>query len=122
MATQMVVSQPDDNNSIFATLRTHGWSRNMGGAVLGLFGGIIAPVFGSVFTAIGWISGPTWHGFAVQRIGTVLLFLTIPLLLFGAHCLDLSDREAKRAKSGHCCGEITKEPTKDGDHNDLERD
>ena len=89
MATQM--SDQDYTDSIFTNLRTRGWNRSTCGAVFGLIGGIVAPIFGSVFMAVGWISGPSWHGFAIQRIGTVLLFSTIPLLLFGAHCLDLAD-------------------------------
>jgi|GEM_PF-950142 len=121
MATQMSLTNSDHTDSIFANLHTRGWNRSTCGAVFGLVGGILAPILGSVFTAVGWISGPTWHGFAIQRIGTVLLFLTIPLLLFGAHCLDLSDRDAKRVKSGHFDGETTNEPTKEGEHNDLER-
>jgi hypothetical protein len=121
MATQMTLTSSDHTDSIFANLSTRGWNRSTCGAVFGLVGGILAPILGSVFTAVGWISGPTWHGFAIQRIGTVLLFLTIPLLLFGAHCLDLSDRDAKRAKSGHFYGEITNDPTKEGEHHDLER-
>ena len=85
MATQMVLSKFEHNDSIFSNLSARGWSRNTCGAIFGLVGGIVAPVLGSVFTAVGWLSGPTWHGFAIQRTGTDLLFLTIPLLLFGAH-------------------------------------
>lgn len=100
MLRQMVVSNRDHNESIFSNIRTRGLNRNTCGAVFGLVGGIVAPVFGSVFTAIGWLSGPTWHGFAIQRIGTVLLFLTIPLLLFGAHCLDRADRKGCKGSRG----------------------
>jgi hypothetical protein len=86
--------------SVMNELRLHGWSWKSGGAVFGLCGGIISPVIGSIFTAIAWFSGPTWHGFAMQRDGTVLLFLTIPLLIFGAHCLDLVERQQRRDKQG----------------------
>ena len=78
--------------------RTRGRNRNSVGAIFGLGGGILAPLIGSIFTAISWFSGPIWHGFAVQRDGTVLLFLTIPLLIFGAHCLDLIDQQAEKAR------------------------
>ena len=100
MVTQMVVSNPNHNESIFSNILTRGLNRNTCGAVFGLIGGIVAPIFGSLLTVVGWLSGPTWHGFAVQRIGTVLLFLTIPLLLFGAHCLDRADRNAPALKRG----------------------
>ena len=118
MSTQMVQSNPDE--SIFSNLRTRGWNLSMCGAVFGLVGGIVAPIVGSVFTAVGWLSGPTWHGLAVQRIGTVLLFSTIPLLLFGAHCLDLSDRKDEQAKH-HFPAEILQGSTTKEKHSDPER-
>ena len=84
--------------SVMNELRLHGWSWKSGGVVFGLCGGIISALIGSIITAVAWFSGPTWHGFAMQRDGTVLLFLTIPLLIFGAHCLDLLDQQAEKAK------------------------
>jgi len=119
MSMQMVRSNPDE--SIFSNLRTRGWNRKTCGAVIGLVGGIVAPMLGSVFTVVGWISGPIWHGFAIQRTGTVLLFLTIPLLLFGAHCLDLSERKDAQTKECHYPAEIRKVPTNEGEDSDLER-
>ena len=76
----------------------HGWTWCSGGAVCGLSFGIICPLIGSVLTAIAWFTGPEWHGFFIQRYGTVLLFLTIPLLVFGAHCLDLMDKQDAEAR------------------------
>jgi hypothetical protein len=69
------------------------------GAMFGLCLGILSPLLGSLLTAITWLTGPRWHGFFIQRDGAVLLFLTIPLLIFGAHCLDLLDANDKAAKS-----------------------
>lgn len=82
-------------DAIAETLRERGWSCAGCGAICGLVGGIAAPALGSVLTAISWLTGATWGGFHVQRAGTILLFLTVPLLLLGAHCLDLLDRELK---------------------------
>ena len=79
-------------------MRVHGWTWRSGGAVCGLCFGIICPVIGSIFTAIAWFTGPEWHGLFLRRYGTVLLFLTIPLLVFGAHCLDLMETETKNAR------------------------
>jgi hypothetical protein len=76
----------------------HGWTWRTAGAVFGLCGGIIAPLVGSILTAIAWFTGPEWHGLSVHRYGTVLLFLTIPFLICGAHCLDLIDRHAEKAR------------------------
>ena len=87
--------------SLMEQMRVHGWSWKSGGAVCGLCGGIISPAIGSVLTAIAWFTGPVWHGLPLHRGGTVLLFLTIPFLIFGAHCLDLLDRQDKEAKKPH---------------------
>jgi hypothetical protein len=78
-------------------MRLHGWSWKSMGAIGGLGFGIVCPLVGSILTAIAWLTGPEWHGLHVQRDGTVLLFLTIPLLIFGAHCLDLVDTQDREA-------------------------
>ena len=80
-------------------VRAYGWTWRVGGAVFGLSGGIISAFVGSILTAIAWFAGPIWHGFSLHRAGTVLLFLTIPLLIFGAHCLDLMDKQNKDASN-----------------------
>ena len=77
-------------------LRRHGWTLKSTGACVGLLGGVVAPLVGLALTALAWFIGD-WHGFHIGRDGTVLLFLTIPLLIFGAHCLDLLDKEDKKS-------------------------
>jgi len=84
--------------SLIEQISVRGWTWQGGGAACGLCFGLIAPLIGSVLTAITWFTGPRWHGFALQGDGTVLLFLTIPLLVFGAHCLDLLDQQEKKTK------------------------
>jgi len=80
-------------------IRVCGWTWKSGGAACGLGFGIICPLVGSILTAIARFTGPEWHGLHLQRDGTVLLFLTIPLLIFGAHCLDLVDRQDREART-----------------------
>jgi len=80
-------------------IRAHGWTWKSGGAVCGLGFGIACPLVGSILTAIAWFSGPEWHGLHLHRDGTVLLFLTIPLLIIGAHCLDLVDRQDRETRA-----------------------
>lgn len=63
------------------------------GAVFGLFGGLAAPILGSVFTAISWFIDSSWHGVSLRSIGTSLFLMAIPLLAVGAHCLDLLDND-----------------------------
>jgi len=101
-------------NFMIQELRRHGLNGKSCGAVIGLLGGIIAPLIGSALTTIGWYTGPEWHGFSVQRDGLVLLVLTIPLLIFGAHCLDLIDQENEETlvrKTGESASGDTKEET-----------
>ena len=77
------------------TLSAHGWTWKSTGACVGMLGGVIAPLVGLALTVLAWFIGD-WHGFHLGRDGAVLLFLTIPLLIFGAHCLDLLDKESER--------------------------
>ena len=86
-------------NAVLNQLHRHGWNWKSAGALVGLCCGILSPLVGSTLTAIAWLTGPRWHGFAIQRYGTVLLFLTIPLLIFGAHCLDLMDKQDETVKN-----------------------
>lgn len=77
---------------VIEQMRIRGWNWRSGGAACGLGLGIICPLIGSILTATAWFTGSKWHGFFIQRSGTVLLFLTIPFLIFGGHCLDLIDK------------------------------
>lgn len=71
------------------------WDYRSLGAIAGLAGGLIAALFGSVLTAISWFADA---GTRVQTLGTVLLFLTIPLLVIGAQCLDMIEKKKDRAR------------------------
>ena len=82
--------------SIINELRCHGWTLKTCSAVFGFCGGVCAGVLGSILTAIAWFTGAVWHGHSVQRLGTILLFLTIPLFVLGAHCLDLLETQVER--------------------------
>lgn len=69
-----------------------GWCWRSCGAIAGLSGGIITALMGSLLTAITWFTGKGAGSSYLHTLGTILLFMTIPLLLFGAHCLDLTER------------------------------
>jgi len=67
------------------------------GAVCGVSGGMITALLGALLTAITWLTGASaGYGLWLHRAGAVLLFSTIPLLIFGAHCLDLMEKHADR--------------------------
>ena len=93
MASEVALRDNDlPPDRLRAALNEHGWTWKSTGACVGLFGGVIAPLIGVGLTALAWFIGD-WHGFHIGRDGAVLLFLTIPLLILGAHCLDLLDNE-----------------------------
>ncbi len=113
-------SAPDE---VIEQMRVHRWTWRSGGAAFGLCGGILSPLIGSILTAISWITGPVWHGLFLQRDGTVLLFLTIPLLILGAHCLDLMERhDQEPTRSRTDSGETSGFRDLGRKNNDLGRD
>lgn len=71
------------------------WNRKTCAAVFGLCAGFIAPIVGSILTVISWFRDPAWHSVHLHQAGTTLFVLTLPLLILGAHCLDLIDKEKK---------------------------
>ena len=73
------------------------WNWKNGAAAFGLAAGFIAPILGSIVTVISWFRDPVWHHVALHQAGTTLFVLTLPLLILGAHCLDLLDKDKKQA-------------------------
>ena len=71
------------------------WTLTNSLAVIGLAGGFLAPIFGAIVSIISWFIDPVWHGVFLHQAATSLFFLAIPLLILGAHCLDLLDEEQK---------------------------
>ena len=63
------------------------------GAAFGLVAGLSAPIIGSALTVICWFRDPVWHSLYLHHVATSLFVLTIPLLILGAHCLDLLDKD-----------------------------
>jgi hypothetical protein len=63
------------------------------GALAGLVGGGVAGLFGATLTAASWfvINDGARHLFSTT--GAVLLFLTIPLMIFGGYCLDWMEKD-----------------------------
>ena len=97
MSSQISPQKPT-KRSLIEQITVPGWTWQSGGAACGLCFGLITLLIGLALTAITLFTGPGWHGFALQRDGLVLLFLTFPLLVFGAHCLDLLDQQEQRTK------------------------
>ena len=72
------------------------WNWKNGAAAFGLSTGFIAPIVGSIITVNSWFRDPVWHHVALHQAGTTLFVVTLPLLLLGAHCLDLLDNDKKQ--------------------------
>lgn len=71
------------------------WMWQAIGAVCGLVIGLVAFIFGSVFTVIGWIASPGTIGLFLGEYGVVMFLIGVPLLIIGAHCLDLLEGKDK---------------------------
>ena len=87
---------PEDFPTLHSALKEllHGASSwKTRGAVIGLCAGFSAPIAGLIVTIISWFKDPVWHGLTLHQAGTSLFVLTLPLLVFGAHCLDLLDKD-----------------------------
>jgi hypothetical protein len=64
-----------------------------GGALIGLFGGATAALFGSIMTGASWLVADDGTRQSLSMTGSVLLFVTIPLIVLGACCLDWMEKD-----------------------------
>jgi hypothetical protein len=64
-----------------------------GGAIIGLFGGAAASLFGSILTGASWLVANDGTRQLLSVTGSVLLFMTIPLIALGACCLDWMEKD-----------------------------
>ena len=62
------------------------------GAAVGLFGSAAVSLFGSILTGASWFAGNDGARRWLSVTGAVLLFLTIPLLILAAICLDALEK------------------------------
>ena len=69
------------------------------GAVAGLAGSVLAGLLGALFTAASWFVTNEGARQWLSTAGTVLLFLTIPLLILGGYCMDWMEKDKPRCYS-----------------------
>lgn len=67
------------------------------GAFLCFSAGIGAAILGSLLTASTWFVGAALHPW-LHGLGTALLIITIPLLIFSGYCLDWAERDASNQR------------------------
>ncbi|HVG32633.1 MAG TPA: hypothetical protein VM911_06115 [Pyrinomonadaceae bacterium] len=63
-------------------------------AVLGLVGGVIAPILGATSDVLTWFVPSQTVNAYLHVSSIVLCALTLPLLVLGAYCLDLLEAKA----------------------------
>lgn len=56
---------------------------------------------GTLLSAAAWARGDETDGLSLHGAGSMLLLSTIPLLLLGAHCLDLLEKRVEESRSFH---------------------
>jgi hypothetical protein len=78
--------------------RRRGWTWQAIGVGSGLGGGMLAAAIGALLSAVAWVRGDETGGLSLHGVGSILLLSTIPLLIVGAHCLDLLDRSMEESR------------------------
>lgn len=79
-------------------IRKNPWAWQSVCAVLGLAGGVIAPILGAIFDVITWFVHSILVNSYLHVISIVLCALTLPLLILGASCLDLLEAKTKNTQ------------------------
>ncbi len=72
------------------------WAWQSIGAVSGLVGGVLSPVLGTLLIVFAWFTHSERVVSSLNVVSVGSFVLTIPLLTFGAHCLDLLERRTAR--------------------------
>ncbi len=75
-------------------IKKNQWTRQSVGAVLGLGGGAAAFVLTMTLSVFSWLTRDDLAP-VLKEIGFVSLISVLPLLAFGAHCLDLLEKESR---------------------------
>jgi hypothetical protein len=86
------------------------------GAIIGLFGSATVSLVGSILMGASWFVANDGSRQLLSVTGSVLLFMTIPLIVLGACCLDWMEKD----KSG--IGSKTARPEYEEDDNRLRSD
>ncbi len=74
------------------------WTWQASGAMFGLAGGAGAAILGAALLFVAWIGGDHSEGLSLHGLGNILLLSTIPLLILGACCLDLLEKQKEKSE------------------------
>jgi hypothetical protein len=82
----------DFYEEIESLIKKNPWAWESTGGIVGLVGGVLSPVVGSLLIAVGWlIDSPEFSLLHILSMG--LFAVTIPLVVGGVLCLDLLERK-----------------------------
>lgn len=102
-ALALIQKNAQEGKNLSATGRRRLENAQTFGAVVGLIGGVLAALLGSLFTVVSWLGANEGARRPLSTLGTTLLFLTIPLLIFGGYCLDLLEKDKP-----HRCSKVSR--------------
>jgi hypothetical protein len=86
--------QLDAKDGVAQPVRPRGMAKiNSVGAVTGLFGGAAVSLVGSILTGASWFVANVSTRQLLSVTGSILLFMTIPLIVIGACCLDWMEKD-----------------------------
>lgn len=89
---QFEIEEWDPCEEIQRLIETNPWAWQSIGALSGLVGGVLCPVLGTLLIGVTRFS--TEHLVSFLNVLSIIFFaLMFPLLIFGAHCLDLLERK-----------------------------
>jgi hypothetical protein len=91
--------------NLYVWTRSGGWTWQAVGVVTGFGGGMLVIAVGALLSAVAWMRGDATSGLSIHGLGSIFLLSTIPLLILGAHCLDLLDRRVERSREAASEGE-----------------
>jgi hypothetical protein len=84
--------ESDIYEQMHSLVEANPWAWQSIGAVSGLVGGILSPVLGTLLITVTWFIHSEGVVYSLNVLSIVSFVLTIPLLTFGARCLDLLER------------------------------
>jgi hypothetical protein len=72
------------------------------GVILGLGGGVLSGLAGLILTAVAFLVGNEIASASLNVAATALIFITLPAMTFGAHCLDKIETITKAKRIERC--------------------
>jgi hypothetical protein len=97
-----VANHPVSAGQAAETRREMPWSWRHTGAAVGMIGGFMAGLVGFFLVILQIAETNERAATDLNRLATILLFLTIPMMLFGSFCLDKIEAMDKAIRIERC--------------------